>query len=158
MSWDQHHSRSEQLAAEGERVARSGDRTSAEDLYRQAAEAEAEALDQVSSEKLRTRGITAVASEWGTSENNRRARFYSITRAGRKQLAAETDPLGANRRDHEPDAEGPVMVPLRALVASVLSAFRGRRFDAVLDEEIAGHLERLENEHRGRGLSPQAAR
>ena len=29
-----------------------------------------------------------IASEWGTSENNRRARFYSITRAGRKQLAA----------------------------------------------------------------------
>ena len=31
-----------------------------------------------------------IASEWGTSENNRRARYYSITRAGRKQLAAET--------------------------------------------------------------------
>jgi transcriptional regulator len=32
-----------------------------------------------------------IASEWGVSENNRRARFYSITRAGRKQLARETD-------------------------------------------------------------------
>lgn len=32
-----------------------------------------------------------IASTWGTSENNRRARFYAITRAGRKQLAAETD-------------------------------------------------------------------
>jgi transcriptional regulator len=32
-----------------------------------------------------------IASDWGTSENNRRARFYSITRAGRKQLAVETD-------------------------------------------------------------------
>ena len=32
-----------------------------------------------------------IASEWGTSENNRRARFYSITRAGRKQLATEAD-------------------------------------------------------------------
>lgn len=30
-----------------------------------------------------------ISSEWGASENNRRARFYSITRAGRKQLAAE---------------------------------------------------------------------
>jgi PadR family transcriptional regulator PadR len=30
-----------------------------------------------------------IASEWGASENNRRAKFYSITRAGRKQLAAE---------------------------------------------------------------------
>jgi PadR family transcriptional regulator, regulatory protein PadR len=32
-----------------------------------------------------------VTSEWGTSDNNRRARFYSLTRAGRKQLAAEVD-------------------------------------------------------------------
>jgi PadR family transcriptional regulator len=32
-----------------------------------------------------------IASEWGTSENNRRARFYSLTRAGRRQLAAETE-------------------------------------------------------------------
>ena len=32
-----------------------------------------------------------IESEWGTSENNRRARFYSITRAGRKQLTAEED-------------------------------------------------------------------
>jgi len=30
-------------------------------------------------------------TEWGTSENNRRAKFYTITRAGRKQLAAETE-------------------------------------------------------------------
>jgi PadR family transcriptional regulator len=30
-----------------------------------------------------------IASEWGVSENNRRAKFYSITRAGRKQLAGE---------------------------------------------------------------------
>jgi PadR family transcriptional regulator, regulatory protein PadR len=30
-----------------------------------------------------------IASAWGTSENNRRARFYSLTRAGRKQLALE---------------------------------------------------------------------
>ena len=30
-----------------------------------------------------------LSSEWGVSENNRRARYYSITAAGRKQLAAE---------------------------------------------------------------------
>lgn len=29
-------------------------------------------------------------AEWGLSENNRRARFYSLTRAGRRQLEAET--------------------------------------------------------------------
>jgi len=32
-----------------------------------------------------------IASKWGTSENNRRARFYSLTRAGRQQLQRETD-------------------------------------------------------------------
>ncbi|MGB2589221.1 MAG: PadR family transcriptional regulator [Candidatus Acidiferrum sp.] len=31
----------------------------------------------------------AIASEWGASENNRRARFYRLTRTGRKQLQAE---------------------------------------------------------------------
>jgi PadR family transcriptional regulator PadR len=30
-----------------------------------------------------------IAAAWGTSENNRKAKFYSITKAGRKQLAAE---------------------------------------------------------------------
>ena len=30
-----------------------------------------------------------VKSEWGTSDNNRRARFYTLTPAGRKRLAAE---------------------------------------------------------------------
>jgi PadR family transcriptional regulator len=31
-----------------------------------------------------------LAAEWGVSENNRRARFYRLTRDGRKQLEAET--------------------------------------------------------------------
>jgi PadR family transcriptional regulator, regulatory protein PadR len=31
----------------------------------------------------------SVASEWGASENNRKARFYRLTRDGRKQLQAE---------------------------------------------------------------------
>ena len=32
-----------------------------------------------------------IKAEWGTSENNRRARFYELTAAGRKQLATETE-------------------------------------------------------------------
>jgi transcriptional regulator len=35
-----------------------------------------------------------IASAWGTSENNRRARFYTITRSGRKQLEAESQNWG----------------------------------------------------------------
>ena len=30
-----------------------------------------------------------ISAEWGSSENNRKAKFYSITKAGRKQLAHE---------------------------------------------------------------------
>ena len=32
----------------------------------------------------------SIASEWGSSDNNRRARFYRLTRDGRKRLRAET--------------------------------------------------------------------
>jgi PadR family transcriptional regulator, regulatory protein PadR len=32
-----------------------------------------------------------ITAEWGTSENNRRAKFYAISKAGRKQLATETE-------------------------------------------------------------------
>ena len=38
---------------------------------------------------LRLEQMGWIASKWGASDNNRRARFYSITRAGKKQLAAE---------------------------------------------------------------------
>ena len=31
-----------------------------------------------------------VASEWGVSENNRRAKFYKLTKSGRQQLAAQS--------------------------------------------------------------------
>ncbi len=32
----------------------------------------------------------AIAAEWGASENNRKARYYTLTKIGRKQLAKET--------------------------------------------------------------------
>src|SRR5262245_65011997 len=38
--------------------------------------------------RLEKRGL--VEAEWGVAETNRRAKFYSLTRAGRKQMAAET--------------------------------------------------------------------
>jgi transcriptional regulator len=39
---------------------------------------------------LRLEQEGAIASEWGASENNRRARFYRLTRSGRELLKAET--------------------------------------------------------------------
>lgn len=44
-------------------------------------------------ERLEERGF--VEADWGTSENNRKARFYTLTRAGRKELVREQ---GAWRR------------------------------------------------------------
>jgi len=38
--------------------------------------------------RLEDRGL--IAAFWGTSENNRKAKYYRLTAAGRKQLAAET--------------------------------------------------------------------
>jgi PadR family transcriptional regulator len=39
--------------------------------------------------RLERQGL--ISAEWGASENNRKAKFYELTRAGRKQLSAEAD-------------------------------------------------------------------
>ena len=51
-----------------------------------------------------------IAARWGASENNRKARFYTLTAAGRKQLARETNRwrrlAGAIGRILEPETAG----------------------------------------------------
>lgn len=42
--------------------------------------------------RLELRGL--LRSEWGTSENNRRAKYYSLTASGRRHLAAATEHWG----------------------------------------------------------------
>ena len=42
--------------------------------------------------RLELKGL--LKSEWGTSENNRRAKYYALTAAGRKQLAEEKEHWG----------------------------------------------------------------
>jgi len=42
--------------------------------------------------RLELRGL--LSSEWGTSENNRRAKYYALTSRGRQQLAQETEDWG----------------------------------------------------------------
>jgi PadR family transcriptional regulator PadR len=61
----------------------------------------AKRIEQISEDVLQVNQGTVYASlvrllqkrwitgEWGTSDNNRRAKFYTLTRAGRRQLAAE---------------------------------------------------------------------
>jgi transcriptional regulator len=60
-------------------------------------------IEQISEEALRVNQGTIylclirlvqkrwISAEWGASDNNRKAKYYSITRAGRKQLAAEAE-------------------------------------------------------------------
>ena len=42
--------------------------------------------------RLEQRGL--ITSKWGVSENNRKAKYYSLTRAGHKQLAEEVESWG----------------------------------------------------------------
>ena len=58
---------------------------------RQSADGELEVEDAAlypSLHRLEVRGL--IEAEWGNSENNRQAKFYQLTRDGRKQLAEET--------------------------------------------------------------------
>src|SRR6266446_2816430 len=61
MTWSEHHSESERLAAAAEAASRGSDPQQAESLYRQAAEAEAQALNDLDRTKTRTLGVTAVS-------------------------------------------------------------------------------------------------
>lgn len=61
-----------------------------EDRSRGALEVEDSAVYQALY-RLEARGL--IEAEWGTTENNRRARYYGITPAGRRWLRAETDRL-----------------------------------------------------------------
>jgi hypothetical protein len=87
VSWNEHHSRSEHLAAEAETARRRGDATTAEALYRKAATEEGAALAALSDDKHRTRGITAVSAvalwykgrEYGAAE--RAAHSYLAVRS-----------------------------------------------------------------------------
>ena len=62
MTWAELHSKSESLAIEASLAQRNRDASSAQELFRQAARFEKQALDALDSSKVRTRGITAVST------------------------------------------------------------------------------------------------
>jgi hypothetical protein len=62
MSWNEHHSRSEELATQAESLRRSGEMEKSVELYCKAAREESSAFDDLDPEKARTRGITAVSA------------------------------------------------------------------------------------------------
>src|SRR2546430_1053098 len=91
-----------------------------------------------------------ISVEEGTSENNRRAKFYRLTRKGRKQLKVETskwDKLaGAIARVLPPAGEGGGGMR------------RGRRILGEADRDIREHIERETQDNIERGMTPEEAR
>jgi transcriptional regulator len=101
-----------------------------------------------------------IESEWGTSENNRRARFYRLTRAGKKQLGIEE-----TRWSHLTDAIARVMQATDRLsgetswvncVSFEIGCARSGSRTAVHDDiadEFRFHMEMRARENERRGMS-----
>ena len=89
-----------------------------------------------------------ISASWGASENNRKAKFYAITKAGRRQLATETDELGAHRGRHRsPPAHGGAALTCGRDWSRVFSrlgfAWARRRLDDETRREFDAHLDLL---------------
>ena len=103
-------------------------------------------------------------SEWRASENNRRARFYSITAAGRRQLADEAELDAIDRGDAAESASHSYRgvslskEHLMAWIDRLVNLLRGGRLDAEIDEELAFHLESLIRDNPEKGMPLEAAR
>ena len=98
-----------------------------------------------------------ITAEWGVSETNRRAKDYSITKAGTRELAEETLVLGAPDRGCRPCAraigqEREVTGRLREIWARLAGFVRGRQPDRDLDEELAAHAELAADDYVRRGI------
>jgi PadR family transcriptional regulator, regulatory protein PadR len=106
---------------------------------------------------LRLQQKSWIASEWGVSENNRRARFYSITKRGLKQLAVETENwerIAAVIGRVLALGKGLAMSD-RALtfVAKLKALFGQRTADSAFEEEMSTHLEMLAEKYEREGMS-----
>lgn len=100
--------------------------------------------------------------EWGTSENNRRARFYRLTRAGRKQLQAETkdweQTAAVIDRFFAVKGGGSAMKAIRRFIVRLAALIIRRDDERRLQEEIAEHLEQQTAANIGAGMSQAEAR
>ena len=101
-----------------------------------------------------------VTAEWRQSENNRRAKFYALTRAGRRQLEGGDRQLGPSRqRHHRAGAPaGGVTVTrlerwLRVLWLRTRSLFLRNRVEQELADELAFFFEQEIERHVARGLT-----
>ena len=107
----------------------------------------------------------AIAAEWGASENNRRAKFYTLTRAGRRLLARRRNAAGRTRPRSSP-ASSRRSVRMRTRSSergagrwrgSAASSGTGAR-ERELADEIESHLALHIDDNLRRGLTPDEAR
>ena len=114
-----------------------------------------------------------IASSWGASDNNRKAKFYSITKTGRRQLGrglpatgsaspaswtacfAMTQPRTRRARRRK---RGTCMSGLKRLVGRIRAFFHKRRSTPTSKPRFAAHLEMAIEENIERGLTPVEAR
>jgi transcriptional regulator len=100
--------------------------------------------------RLERQGL--IASQWGESENKRKAKFYTLTAAGRKQLKAEADPGIASRWS------SPVCWALSPRAHEHLAPQEFERhgcrtrisIDAYIDDLVRSGIDRSEAERRAR--------
>ena len=102
-----------------------------------------------------------IAAEWGTSDNNRKAKFYSITAAGRKQLAKDaaywqrlSDVMGRVLTMAAEERRLCMSAPAASFAPRCAPSSASRQLDADLEAEIAAHLEMAIEENLRRGLLP----
>ena len=97
-----------------------------------------------------------ISSFWGTSENNRRARYYRLTPAGRKQLDRADQPLGRDRPRGQPDSAAGVGQRGSDELFAILPP---RHWDDERARELDAHLgDRDRRQHRARHDAGRDAR
>ena len=106
-----------------------------------------------------------IAAEWGVSENNRRAKYYTLTPAGRKRLREET--AGWNRLASAISAAlnaKPKRCDVWTRIQSVLRVLKTRHdFEAQMSEELQFHIQQysedlIRSAYRGRKRTPRSYR
>ena len=103
-------------------------------------------------------------ASWGTSENNRRAKFYELTAAGRKRLREETDSwnrLATAIGFALSRATGGSMKLPRFASLPLAALFHRSQINAEMEEELRSHIQHRADDLERSGLSapkPSAAR
>ena len=104
-----------------------------------------------------------LTSTWGESENNRRAKYYRLTKAGRRQLETETERWGrislaiAQALD-TPSKENLNMRWFSRLTSLFRNLAHKQENEQELDQEVSSYLDLLTEEKIRSGMAPEAAR